>query len=192
MKKARTEYEDIRRMIEEATGCQMRTPKDFDLLALRIYDRTRTLISTSTLKRFWGYISRDDEGRGNLRRTSLNTLAEYIGYTNWEAFCNRSLTESGSDSSALFYGHRQLTTEDMAPGDKLVLAWSPNRLVTFRYSGNDVFMVIDSQNSKLSVGDTFKCHTFVEQQPLILVDLIHDDMPPCGYVCGKSGGIFFK
>lgn len=191
MKIDKPEYTDLRRMVEETTGRSMQTPKDFDLLVLRIYDRTNVLLSTSTLKRFWGYVAKQDETRGELRRSTLNTLSAYVGYTDWQAFCNRTGAQQGEDTSNLFYGHKQLTADKLQPGDMLTLMWNPDRLVKLRYSGNDVFMVTESQHSKLAVGDTFKCHAFVEHQPLTLVDLVHLGMPPCGYTCGKAGGIRF-
>lgn len=191
MKKDNIEYEDIRRMAEEATGREMKTPKDFDLLALRIYDRTRVLLSTSTLKRFWGYTDKSNEKRGDLRRSSLDALAQYVGFTSWDAFCKRTSKSGEEESSNLFYGSKQLTTKSLTPGDKLTVMWNPDRRIVIRYSGNDVFIVLASENSKLSVGDTFKCHVFVENQPLVLVDLVHGEHAPCGYICGKLGGIRF-
>lgn len=191
MKIEKPEYDDIRRMIEDVTGRKMQTPKDFDLLAVRIYERTNILLSVSTLKRFWGYVAKDDEGRGEMRQTTLNVFATYVGFADWDAFCNRK--DSGEiETSNLFYGQKQVTTDKLQPGDTLTIMWKPDRCVTVRYSGNDVWVVTESRNSKLSVGDTFKCHLFVEHQPLVLADLVHDGLPPCGYVCGKTGGITFQ
>lgn len=192
MKKDNPEYDDIRRMVEEVTGHKMLTPKDFDLLALRIYDRTKILLSVSTLKRFWGYVAKKDESRGEMRKSSLNALAVYAGFVDWDAFCNRHDTDDTRDASNLFYGLDAITTDHLRPGQTIVVIWKPDRRVTLRYSGNDVWMVTESKNSKLSVGDTFKCHVLVEHQPLVLVDLVHDGLPPCGYVCGKDGGITFQ
>lgn len=192
MKKDKPEYEAIRQMVEDVTGQKIQTPKDFDLLALRIHDRTNILLSVSTLKRFWGYVAKNDETRGEMRKSSLNALAIYVGFADWEAFCNRQKTDNANDGSNFFYGHKQTTTDHMQPGDTLIVMWKPNRMISLRYSGNDVWMVTESRNSKLSVGDTFKCHVFVEHQPLVLVDLVHDGLPPCGYICGKNGGITFQ
>lgn len=189
MKKDKPEYDDLRNMVEDVTGCKMQTPKDFDMLSMRIFSRTNVLLSVSTLKRFWGYVAKNDETRGEIRRSSLNALAMYVGYSDWETFCRRSDSEVGEEGSSFFYGAKHISAENLIPGDVLKLIWRPNRCVTIRYSGNGVFVVIANENSKLSVGDTFKCHMFVENQPLTLVDLVHDGLPPCGYVCGKNGGI---
>lgn len=191
MKNDKPEYADLRRMVEEVTACKMQTPKDFDLLALRIYDRTKVFLSVSTLKRFWGYVGKNDEKKGEMRRSSLNALAVYVGFSDWDAFCHRSDDEVGDGGSNFFYGCKQLLAESLTPGDELMVIWRPNRCITIRYSGSNVFVVLANENSKLSVGDTFKCHLFVENQPLTLVDLVHDGMPPCGYVCGKNGGVTF-
>lgn len=86
MKKDKPEYDDIRRMVEDMTGRKMQTPKDFDFLARMIFERTSVLLSVSTLKRFWGYVAKDDETRGEMRRDSLNTLAVYVGYADWDTF----------------------------------------------------------------------------------------------------------
>lgn len=192
MKKDKPEYEDIRHMVEDVTGRKMQTPKDFDLLAFRIYDRTNLLLSVSTLKRFWGYVAKNDETRGEMSKSSLNVLAAYVGFADWDVFCNRRVTDDAKDASNLFYGLKRTTADRFLPGETMVVMWKPDRSITLRYSGNDIWLVTESMNSKLSVGDTFKCHVFVESQPLVLVDLVHENMPPCGYVCGKDGGIVFQ
>lgn len=192
MKFDKPEYNEIRRMVEETLGRKIETPKDFELLAQQIFIRTNVLLSVSTLKRFWGYVAKQDETRGEMRKSTLNTFANYVGYTDWDAFCQEGIAAAEADASSLFYGQKYLDVNSLYPGDTLLIIWKPNRKVTVRYSGNYVFVVIANENSKLSVGDTFKCHLFVEHQPLVVVDLLHDGLPPCGYICGKKGGIMFQ
>jgi len=192
MKKEDKDYEDIRNLIEEVTGRKMQTPKDFDYLVLRIFDRTHTQLSVSTMKRLWGYVAKNDEKRGDMRLSTLNVLAQYVGYTDWESFVNRDQNNDDSLSSCMFLGRKYLYSNTLFVGDTIQLIWKPDRCVTIRYSGNYVFSVIESINSKLSVGDTFKCPLFVEQMPLTLTDLIHGSAAPCGYICGKKEGILFN
>lgn len=183
------QFAELRHMVEYVTGCKMCTPKNFNLLAVRIYDRTHVSLSPSTLKRFWGYATKDEASNGMRRKSTLDVLSRYAGYTDWEAFCHREKISPDKDASNLFFGHKQITADSMQPGDTLIVIWKPNRRINLRYVGNSMWMVVDSKNSKLSVGDTFKCHIFIEHQPLVLSDLIHDNLPPCGYICGKNGGI---
>lgn len=183
------QFAELRHMVEYVTGCKMCTPKNFNLLSVRIYDRTHVSLSPSTLKRFWGYATKDEASNGMRRKSTLDVLSRYAGYTDWEAFCHREKISPDKDASNLFFGHKQITADSMQPGDTLIVIWKPNRRINLRYVGNSMWMVVDSKNSKLSVGDTFKCHIFIEHQPLVLSDLIHDNLPPCGYICGKNGGI---
>lgn len=52
--------------------------------------------------------------------------------------------------------------------------------------------VAESINFKLNVGDTFSCGCFINNYPLYLNRLLHGDMTPTSYVCGKEGGIKYE
>lgn len=75
--------ERLKAAVEQKAGRKMRTPKDFDVLHQLLFDEMHTLVSTSTLKRIWGYVQTD----GDPRPSSLTPLAQYVGYDDWEAFC---------------------------------------------------------------------------------------------------------
>ncbi len=72
----------LRRAVERTLGRKMQTNKDFDCLADSIYEKTHAKISTTTLKRLWGYLS---EGV-TPRRYTLDQLARFIGYDDFDAF----------------------------------------------------------------------------------------------------------
>lgn len=72
----------LRRAVERALGRRMQTNKDFDSLADCIYEKTHVKISTTTLKRIWGYLS---EGV-TPRRYTLDQLAHFIDYADFDAF----------------------------------------------------------------------------------------------------------
>ena len=62
--------------------------------------------------------------------------------------------------------------------------------MTIEYRGKNEYVVVDSHNAKLSVGDTFKCQGFVPGQPLVLNGVLHQGIDhPINYICGKQGGI---
>ena len=73
----------LRRAVERTLGRKMQTNKDFDCLADSVYDQTHAKISTTTLKRLWGYLS---EGV-TPRRYTLDQLAHFVGYDDFDAFC---------------------------------------------------------------------------------------------------------
>ena len=69
--------------IEKQLGREMKTPKDFDFLAEQIFVETKQKISASTLKRIWGYI----DPYKSIRETTLDLLAQFAGYDNFQLFC---------------------------------------------------------------------------------------------------------
>lgn len=73
----------LRRAVERTLGRKMQTNKDFDCLADSIYEKTHAKISTTTLKRLWGYLSESVTPR----RYTLDQLAHFVGYDDFDAFC---------------------------------------------------------------------------------------------------------
>ena len=181
-------YKELQDKVEIVAGRKMRTPRDFDYLSARIFDKTKTYLSPITLKRFWGYLG--EEQRKKPYRNTLNTLAIYAGYTSIESFTGYIIANNSSPSSEILHSPN-LQTASLNKGAVIELKWSPGRCVRIRYEGHDMFRVIESQNSKLAAGDTFLCYQFIRQQPLYLRCLVHNNSAPTGYICGKEGGIHY-
>lgn len=53
----------LRDAVEERVGRKVCTPKDFDYLHDCIFGECREMLSTSTLKRIWGYVPTDGQPR---------------------------------------------------------------------------------------------------------------------------------
>ena len=181
-------YKVLQDKVEIVAGRKMRTPRDFDYLSARIFDKTKTYLSPITLKRFWGYLG--EEQRKKPYRNTLNTLAIYAGYTSIESFTG-CIDNNGCSSSEILH-NPDLQTAALNKGVVIELKWSPGRCVRIIYEGHDMFRVIESQNSKLAAGDTFLCYQFIQQQPLYLRCLVHNNSAPTGYICGKEGGIHYN
>lgn len=80
--------EDLRNTIEKALGRKMQTPKDFDVLSDSIFEKTHQNISPTTLKRLWGYLQEPSIPRSS----TLNLLAQYVGFDSWDAYCKEEKT----------------------------------------------------------------------------------------------------
>ena len=78
--------------IEEQLGRKMMTPKDFDFLAVQVFEKTRQSISVSTLKRVWGYVS----SKGAASETTLDLLSKFAGYDSFFQFCKQTIEASES------------------------------------------------------------------------------------------------
>lgn len=180
------QLELLRQKIETVTGVSPKSPRDFEQLVMLIFNRTKKKLSSTTLKRLWGYIERDSESQ--IRETTLDILADFVGYVSWQAFCGSGSKGVGSD----FLVTKEIHAENLYVGRTIRLLWKPDRCVTIRFEGGDLFTVVESINSKLMTGDTFHCSSFIEKQPLILTQLVRQGMPPCSYICGKDGGVTFE
>ena len=178
----------LRREIETAVNRRLATPKDFDALREMIFSRLHILVSATTLKRIWGYI--DDNV--STRRGTLDILARYLGYADFEAFENGAAAEGGELPSNPIMARRIDVDEQLQPGDLIRLTWQPGRVCDVEYRGERLFCVVASQNTRLCAGNTFKCSLMIEDEPLYIDCLIADGSAPVAYVCGKRSGIRFE
>lgn len=171
--------------IDQRLGRPVRTPQDYEYLSQKLLERTRQSLSVSTLKRLYGYVATE----GSLRRSTLDILCQYVGYRDWATFCRRDTPASASSDPLLA---DSLSADELCQDDVLRVTWQPDRECHFRCTGQHEFAVERSQNSKLSVGDTFRCHLFVRGEPLYLENLRMQGSAPVLYVCGRDGGIDFS
>lgn len=174
----------LKALAENVVGRTVQGPKDFDFLCRQIEGYTGERLSQSTLKRIWGYVA----SKSNISTYSLDVLSRMVGYANWNDFASAS--DDGDTSYRVV--RRKLMVDALSPGDMVRLAWKPDRVVTARYEGQDLFVVISSINSKLQPDDTFRCLVIVEHEPLYLHGLYRKGMPPCDYICGKNGGVVWS
>lgn len=72
----------LRRKVEEIIGRKVRQNADFTFLQQCIVEQTGERISTTTLKRLWGYV----KDGGSPRTSILDLMARFVGSENWEAF----------------------------------------------------------------------------------------------------------
>ena len=98
--------------IEKSMGRELHTPKDFDLLRMCIYERLHTMISATTLKRIWGYL--DEEVQ--TRKGSLDILAQFIGYKNFEDYSAKAKICNKTQSSPVM-SRRLNVPEELKAGD---------------------------------------------------------------------------
>lgn len=141
-------------------------------------------MSTTTFKRLWGYINENVTPR----RSTLDTLAKFVGYHDWNVFCGEEAPEieSGIVANDCINVSRQLKE-----GDKIRLTWLPNRVCDIEYLGNTTFKIIYAEGTKLAVGSTFSCSLIINGEPLYLDNLISLGHSPATYICGRRHGIHF-
>ncbi len=101
-------------MVEKTVGLPLRTPGDFEMLIGDIHQRTGSLLSLSTVKRFWGYVDKGREGY-RARQTTLDILSQFVGFHDWAAFC--LATVEGDDDSGPMVNRHLFVKEQQRTGD---------------------------------------------------------------------------
>ena len=177
------EIKCLRSDLEQRVGQQLQSPADFQLLIQQIWEKNHAVLSLSTIKRLWGYV----ESNGAPRLSTLNTLAKFLDFADWNAYLV-ALEQRGGTESAMFTGEG-IQTADLQEGDRIAVAWQPNRQCTFRYLGDNQFVVEESKNAKLQRGTTFSAARFMISQPMYLDNIFLVDGTRTSYVAGKRNGL---
>jgi hypothetical protein len=121
------------------------------------------------------------------RLSTLNTLSRFIGYADWNAYL-LALEQRDASESDMFQGEG-LTLSSFQPGDLLEVSWQPNRRCVFRYLGDNQFIVLESKNAKLHIGDRFSTAAFIIGRPMYLDNVLLADGTRTSYVAGKRNGL---
>lgn len=169
--------------VERKYGRKINTTTDFESLSVVIEHETGEYISSSTLKRLWGYVNL----KPTPRISTLDILCRYIGYPSFADF-REALKNSNANSSS-FFTTPYISSSELNPGDRLVIGWMPNRLVSLQYEGDDTFTVVNTENSKLQVGDRFCATQFLLGYPLYISHVQRTDGSTPSYVAGQNGGL---
>ena len=171
--------------VEKAYGRKIRTTTDFEALSVVIEREIHELLSASTLKRLWGYVS----GTRVPRPSTLDILCKFIGKRDFPTYC-KELREDKTVSSR-FFSSKTVAAESLPIGAGIMLGWAPDRLVKLEYLGNCEFVVRESANSKLGPGDRFSAGSFMLGFPLY-IPALHQASDPAAsvsYVAGAVSGL---
>ena len=179
-------YQLLCKAVEKACGFAVSTPSDFDRLSGQVFDFQHVTISISTLKRIWGYAGQSTTPR----RFTLDTLSRFVGYKDYANFME-SAGQPMESQSQLFLSDA-LTAEKLSPGTRLQLSWLPDRVCVVEHQGEGQFVVVKAEQTKLQVGDTFKCHLFINHEPLYIDNLQRVNLPPVSYVAGRQNGVTIR
>ena len=179
MTKSENELKFLREEVAAKFGGRLETTTDYDALSDAIEVSTHERVSTSTLKRLWGYVSLSPRPR----TATLDLLSQYVGREDFRAL-TRELAETSS-----FLSEDRLDSSSLAPGVKVRLSWLPDRVVTLSYLGDKRFRVLDSGTSKLREGDEFEAGAILQGHPLYLDTITREGKQLPSYVAGRSAGL---
>lgn len=184
-----SEIQPLLKSIEQSVKFKVSSPTGFQHLSALIFNRTKANLSVSTLKRIWGYV----EGYDEVRDSTVDILCQFIGYSNFADFSKASEGVQGIPPSNIMFGDC-LYADELRQGKRIRLTWSPGRVCDVEYQGNNTFIVLKSELTKLIAGSTFRCSVFETGGPLYISNLYFtpDQKEPVNYVAGQIGGINYE
>lgn len=169
--------------VEGHYGRRLATSTDFEALSVLIEHETNDMVSASTLKRMWGYVTKHPVPR----ITTLDILARYIGYRDFNTFRNSLKNQPDFESS--FFSAKVIDVANLTPGNRVQICWNPNRLVVLEYLGNFRFRVISSENSHLLEDDEFTATSFMQDYPLYIATITRGNETTPSYIAGSNSGL---
>ena len=157
----------LKKAVEARFGHVPYGPADFGELSIAILKTTGERISSDTLSRIWGY----KKGYSSVRQSTVRVLEQY----------------AKANEESDFIHTIAIHADECQKGDRVRIAWLPDRICVLNYLGDYRWRVEEAVNSKLHAGNTFSCRTMVQNHPLI-VDHLHTEYANYeGYAISKNG-----
>jgi hypothetical protein len=169
------------KQIEQKFNKEIRYPSDCEALAGDILHVTKQAISTSTLKRIFGFIA----GSKEPRLYTLDVIAQYLGYSNWDNYIENQLNIDNSD----FLTIKQVEIEKLAPNSIVEISYAPESKLILNYRTNFEFEIKHAVNSKLQENDLLKIFNIVKDYPLIINAVTRNNVNLGSYKAAKISGV---
>ena len=159
----------LKKAVEARFGHVPATPADFGELSIAVLRATGERLSPDTLSRLWGY----KKGYPTVRQSTVRVLENY----------------AKANEESDFLHTTSIHADECNKGDRVRIAWLPNRVCVLGYLGGYRWRVEEAINSKLQVGDTFSCRTIVQGEELIVDQVETADGSYEGYRMGDKNGL---
>ena len=175
--------EIIKQKIEERFGKAVRYPKDCEALALIISSACNQRVSASTLKRLYGFVS----GVEQPRRFTLDLIAQYISFPDWDALIKSINNVTHSE----FISLSEIGIDNIIENEIIEFGYKPDRNLAVKFLGKQQFEVMKSEKSKLTVGDIITIYHFVLGYPLLINEVKRNNKDLGQYIAGKVSGLTY-
>lgn len=149
---------------------------------MAIEETTGQTLSTTTLKRMMGFIN----GPAQARPSSLDILAQYLGYPNYELLA-KDIGEESEISE--FRPVESINSADLEVGEQIQVTYHPNRLMLMCYLGDNRYIVNESRGGKLLKGDKLTIAGFYVGFELLVSDVERSGQHLGSFVAAKQGGL---
>lgn len=132
---------EIIRLLRQVSGLKLDTSVDFEVLAQSILDKTGEALGANTLRRFFGYNTKQTQPR----RSTLDILAQYLGF---DDFASLELAIGPDADISSFRPNDFVDVAKLNKGDRIVIEYAPNRRLTLTYTGDFKFRIEEAEGSR--------------------------------------------
>lgn len=167
--------------LKSRSGNELRQPSDCEFLALDIQSKTGVRIGATTLKRLLGFAEDDRQPHAS----TLDVIARYLGYAHWdELTAVDDKGNSGFDAT-----DEEVRSADLLAEAVVEVTYLPDRKISMQYLGNNHYQIIESENSKLQVGDEVEVLNFVLHHPLLVLNVWRSGQSLGQFTAGRVSGL---
>ena len=155
--------EIIKKRIEEKSGLRIRSSRDCELLANKIISESNCRLSTSTLRRLFGFV----KGVKEPHLHTLDVLSIYLGYNTWDELIE-TLNKKGNVVTEII---TEIISSKLKTGSKFKYMSKPDTEVTVKYLGKSRFKVLSASNSQLQANDIITMDGFSLHHPVFILEI---------------------
>lgn len=171
----------IIQLLKSKSTNDLRQPSDCEFLSLDIESKTGVRIGATTLKRLVGFAK--DERMPHA--STLDAIARYLGFTYWEEL-SQIEDKGNSDFDTT---DEEVRSADLQKDAVVEVAYLPDRKIRMQYLGNNHYQIIESENSKLQVGDEVEVLNFVLHHPLLVLNVWRSGQSLGQFTAGRVSGL---
>ncbi|MBQ6955741.1 MAG: hypothetical protein IJP80_03915 [Bacteroidales bacterium] len=171
--------------LKEKSGLEFDKANDFSILSSNIFTMTGRTIGVTTLKRLFNYIN-DSRNASNY---TLNTIAQYLGYREWDEYMRTISTDS-----EWHFHDETIYIDQLAVGDNVTIHYL-DRTVSFNVEKrpyHNVLVVTSASNSSLRKNDILFVHSIRKGSILTAEKIVRDDIEGNYRTRGEIGSIVIK
>ena len=171
----------IIQLLKEKSGNELRIPSDCEYLSLDVESKTGIRIGATTLKRLLGFAQDERVPHAG----TLDAIARYLGFAHWEELSQ--IEDKGN--SNFDAPEEEIRSADLQLGANIEMTYLPDRKVRMQYLGNQRYRIVESENSKLLVGDEVEVQNFVLHHPLLVLNVWRDGESLGQFTAGRVSGL---
>lgn len=170
----------IQNLIRDKVGNHLTLSSQFDVLSKDIFEVTGETLSINTLKRLFGM-----QPCVKTSNTTLNIIAEYLGFKDWEQL--NDVSENGNSCISIL--ENVLFIKDINKGANIEVCYEPARKLLIKVADANHCMVLSANGGKLNKGDILAISEIAVGHSFFVSEVEREGHKLGQYIGGIEGGV---